>query len=169
VRSILFFCSLHVSITLLAHTEHHHGKHSNTAQAEEPAADLKKVYADINKEYFLSVKPVFDKKCAACHSVDVAAPWYTSIPIVHWIVESDRSEAKEHLEISKGFPFAGHGTPEEDLKAIREVASKGTMPTWLYSFMHPGSKLTEEDKAKVLNWVDTSEKKVTAVVTSPKQ
>jgi cytochrome c peroxidase len=144
----------------IAHPGHHHGEHTNTAKTEEAAPDLKKVYQEINETYVSTVKPIFDQKCAACHSVDVAAPSYASFPIVHWIVEGDRSEAKEHLEISKGFPFAGHGTPKEDLDALKEVVNKNSMPTWLYSFFHPSAKLTEYEKKALLKWISESEKKL---------
>ncbi len=143
-----------------AHPGHHHGEHTNVAKTEEGAPDLKKTYDEINKEYLASVMPIFEQKCAACHSSTAAAPWYSSVPIVHWIVEGDRSEAKEHLEISKGFPFAGHGTPGEDLAALKEVIDKNSMPTWLYSAFHPSSKLTAEEKKTTLKWIDESQKKI---------
>lgn len=149
-----------VCATSLAHQGHHQGEHTNVAKTEEVAPDLKKTYEEINKDYFSEVKPIFKNKCAACHSSDKAAPGYASIPIVHWIVESDRSEAKEHMEISKGFPFQGHGTPMEDLDAIKEAVTKNSMPTWLYSLFHSGSKLNDDEKNKILKWIANSQAKL---------
>jgi len=143
-----------------AHAGHHHGEHTNVAKTLEAPPDLKRTYEDINRDYAALVKPIFDKKCADCHSSDVAAPWYARLPILNSRIESDRSEAKEHLEISKGFPFGGHGTPKEDLDAIAEDVSKGSMPPGLYSFAHPFSKLSDDEKKTVLNWVDNSSKKL---------
>lgn len=160
MKALLAFTAFLISAAAFAHNGHHHGEHTNKAKTEDAAPDLKKTYEEINQEYATSVKPIFEMKCAACHSSGAAAPWYASIPIVHGIVEGDRSEAKEHLEISKGFPFAGHGTPDEDLEAINDVLKKGSMPTALYSFMHPSSKLTEDEKTKVRNWVESSQQKL---------
>jgi hypothetical protein len=84
------------------------------AKIAESPPDLKQIYADIDKSYNSTVEPIFINKCAPCHSLQVESPWYAKIPIVHWVVESDRTEAQKHLEISKGFPFEGHGTPKED-------------------------------------------------------
>lgn len=142
-----------------AHPGHHHGEHTNSAKSEVPP-DIKRVYEQINTEYISLMKPIFDNKCAACHSNSVSSPWYAKIPGVGWIIESDRSEAKEHLDFSNGFPFAGHGTPKEDLAAIKEVVHKGTMPTWLYSFFHPSSRLSRDEKEKILKWVEASENKM---------
>lgn len=84
-------------------------------------------------------------------------PWYAGIPGLHQLIEGDRTEAKEHLEISKGFPFAGHGEPIEDLKAIEETAEKNTMPPGLFSLMHPSLRLTDEDKRKIIDWARGSQ------------
>jgi hypothetical protein len=153
--SVILIVTLFVS-SVLAHQGHHHGPHTNMAKPADAPPELKQTYAQINREYSELVRPIFENKCAACHSSLVSAPWYASVPIVSWIVESDRSEAKEHLEISKGFPFQGHGTPDEDLDAIKEVAQKGTMPPTLYRWMHPEAKLTAAEKKAVMKWIDSA-------------
>lgn len=155
---IIFF--LTYSFVSKAHEGHHHGVHTQAAKLASTKPDLDLVYAEINKNYQTKVKPIFDQKCADCHSAENSAPWYSAIPFVHRLVESDRSEAKEHLEISKGFPFAGHGTPEEDLNAIKDVLKKGSMPTRLYRLMHPSSELTAEERNLVMDWVKVSELKI---------
>jgi hypothetical protein len=151
IRFLIFF-----PMIAFAHEGHHHGAHSQEAKKDDSKAELKLAFEQIQADYISHVQSIFDTKCAACHSSAVMSPWYSSIPGVHQIVEHDRSEAKEHLEISKGFPFAGHGEPIEDLDAIKDAANKGTMPTWLYSLMHPSAKLTVDEKAKIIAWVDKS-------------
>lgn len=155
----------HISTTFIllvsfyghAHERHHKKDHSQVQKKTELTSIAAAASEQIQSEYLKNVKPIFDRKCADCHSADVAAPWYASVPLVGGLVESDRSEAKEHIEISKGFPFAGHGTPAEDLMAIKESVEKDTMPTKLYRFMHPSSKLSEAERSTVLEWVKTSE------------
>lgn len=149
-----------LSLNGFAHEGHHHGTHSTEAKESDANPDIQAIYKNIQADYVKKIKPTFDRKCAACHSQEIAAPWYASIPLAGRIVESDRSEAKEHLEISKGFPFAGHGTPEEDLKAIKDVVTKGEMPTLLYRIFHPSSRLTDQEKAAILEWIERSEGKI---------
>lgn len=150
---------LMLSLSAFAHEGHHSGTHSTQAKENNTRPDVQAAYKNIQEDYLKEVKPIFAQKCAACHSLETAAPWYASMPIAGWIVESDRSEAKKHLEISNGFPFAGHGTPEEDLTAIKEEVTKGGMPTFLYALFHPSSRLTDQERAAVLGWVERSQKR----------
>lgn len=143
-----------------AHEGHHHGGHSTQAKASDAKPDLLSAYGLIQTDYAKNIKPIFDQKCAACHSLESPAPWYAAVPLAGWLVQSDRSEAKEHLEISKGFPFAGHGTPEEDLTAIKEEVEKGEMPTFLYRMVHPSSRLTPQEKQAVISWVNSSQNRI---------
>lgn len=156
----LITIALLANTSVFAHEGHHHGTHTQEAKEKDSEPTVQKTYAEIQVEYLKSVKPIFDAKCAACHSTDVAAPWYAKVPLVGWIIESDRSEAKEHLEISKGFPFAGHGTPKEDLDAIEKVVSENDMPTFLYKLFHPSSKLTGEEKEALAKWAKSSRLKI---------
>ena len=68
----------------------------------------------------------------------------------------DVTEAKKHLDLSQDFPFKGHGSSDEDLKAIAEAVDNGSMPPFRYRILHPDSKLSEADKKKVVGWVDES-------------
>lgn len=158
-KAVTIFCMM-LSVNAIAHEGHHHGAHSTQVKVNDAKPDTQTFYKEIQVDYLKEIKPIFAQKCAACHSLESAAPWYASLPIAGWIVNSDRSEAKEHLEISKGFPFAGHGTPEEDLTAIKEEVTKGEMPTFLYRLFHPSSRLTDQEKMAILAWVDRSQKKI---------
>jgi|GEM_PF-1919429 len=168
MKSFKKYCQIVVltffAATALAHEGHHH--HVVRSQAEKVAGlppDVLLVYSDVNQKYKAQVEPIFEQKCAACHSALVQAPWYASIPGLHQLIEDDRSEAKEHLEISKGFPFAGHGAIDEDLDSIRKMTEKNKMPTRFYKWMHPSSRLTVAEKEMILNWVSESEKQIAAV------
>jgi RNA polymerase subunit RPABC4/transcription elongation factor Spt4 len=163
MRHFILTLAVLLSASAFAHEGHHHGSHSKAAKSSGLNLALTKAYDEINFDYAKSIKPIFENKCAACHSTEVSAPWYGSVPIINWIIESDRSEAKEHLEISKGFPFAGHGTPEEDLDAIKKEVEEGSMPPTLYRWMHSDSKITSSEKTLILKWIDSSKGKLTSV------
>jgi hypothetical protein len=153
----------------LAHEGHHHGTHTQEAKKTDARADLKFAYSEIQADYAKSVQPIFESKCAACHSASSESPWYAALPGISWLIESDRREAKEHLEISKGFPFAGHGEPPENLKAIGDTVTKDLMPPTLYSLMHTSSRLNDSEKETVLAWVNKSQSTLSALSSMEKK
>jgi hypothetical protein len=155
-----------LSSRAFSHEGHHHGSHTQEAKAGQHEPSVQNIYDQIQENYLKDVKPIFVQKCAACHSSTNLAPWYEKVPIVGHIVESDRTEAKEHIEISKGFPFAGHGTNEEDLKAIEDSIKDSSMPPTLYKVFHPSSRLTDEEKKLILTWIQESIEKLKTLESS---
>ncbi len=131
-----------------------HGSHKHTEKSQEKNESLKLMA--INSAYLETVKPIFTKKCFDCHSDQTTFPWYYKIPGVKQLIDEDVSEAKEHLDLSKDFPFAGHGTPEKDLEEINKVILKKKMPPWRYWIIHWESQLTEEERRLVSEWTTQS-------------
>jgi hypothetical protein len=72
------------------------------------------------------------------------------------MMNHDMEEAKEHLDMTKGFPFAGHGTPKKDLEALKETVKEDSMPPWQYKLMHWDSVLTSGEKKIVNQWINES-------------
>ena len=72
------------------------------------------------------------------------------------MMNHDIEEAKEHMDMTKGFPFAGHGIPKEDLEALKETVKEDSMPPWQYKLMHWDSSLTNEEKKIVNQWINES-------------
>jgi len=154
--------ALLIAIIAEAHEGHHHDKSGNSQENKLSASrpEITQVYKQINIQYKENVTLIFESKCAACHSAEAPLPWYSDIPVIHQLIERDRKEAQEHLEISKGFPFAGHGTPEEDLDAIIKTTESGSMPTLFFRLMHPSSALNEREKEIILNWASASKQEI---------
>ncbi|MGE0175118.1 MAG: heme-binding domain-containing protein [Oligoflexales bacterium] len=151
--------------TVLAHGNKHHGEHHDDSEEHETllpaeAAETQKENIDhtgqVNTNYLASVKSIFQKSCANCHSNKTVYPWYYPLPGVKYLIDGDIAEAREHMEISNDFPFAGHGSPEEDLEAIRTVVDEGTMPPLSYRVMHPDSALSDQEKKVISAWVQES-------------
>jgi hypothetical protein len=72
----------------------------------------------------------------------------------------DMSESKKHLDFFKDFPFKGHGTPTEDLEAIKKSVSDKTMPPSTYLIMHRQAELSPEEIKTISDWVDESLKEL---------
>jgi hypothetical protein len=111
---------------------------------------------EINSSYLRDIKPILQKACFDCHSSETRYPWYARLPFAGSLIEADVTEAKKHLDLSQDFPFKGHGSVEEDLKAIGDAVEKKSMPPFRYRILHPDSNLSEADQEKVVSWVDDS-------------
>ena len=95
-----------------------------------------KIYKTINSEYIKDIKPIFKKKCFDCHGAATKFPWYYKIPGVKQMIDYDIKEAKEHLDMSKDFPFISHETPLKDLESLKEVSVENDMPPLRYILGH---------------------------------
>jgi hypothetical protein len=134
-----------------AHEGMHHGEIPHKKEVIKD--DSRITFERINTEYNKAVKPIFEVKCFACHAQGVATPWYGEVPLVKNLIRSDMVEAKEHMDMTKGFPFGGHGTPLEDLEAIQNTLAKGEMPPLRYRLIHWSSSVSENELQIVKSWI----------------
>mgnify|MGYP001261554397 CR=1 FL=1 len=137
--------------------EDHSEDIKNEGDTEMAASKTSKEDLELNAlEYEKSVKPVFQKKCYDCHGSGNEKPWYYVVPGAKQLMNSDMAEAKEHMDMTKGFPFSGHGTPHDDLVSLRKTTKENTMPPKKYLIMHWGNSLSAEDKKIINKWIDNS-------------
>lgn len=142
---------LFVSLSSYAHQGEDHSMHKQEVVGTSDAQ-----LQLINESYQKDVAGIFKAKCMDCHGEAKKLPWYHVLPIAKQIMNDDMKEAKEHLDMRDGFPFKGHGTPKEDLKAIAEVIKKNEMPPLRYKIMHWSSKVSDGEKQTIQAWVDES-------------
>lgn len=138
--------------TSLSHGNDHHAPLDDSSKKDALAKKIEQTALS----YRASVEPIFKQKCFDCHSVNTVYPWYNRVPIVKQMIQRDISTARQHIEMTKGFPFEGHGSPQDDLEAIRKVIQNKSMPPLRYRLMHPHSTLTDSEKQIVLNWINQS-------------
>jgi hypothetical protein len=113
---------------------------------------------EVGASYVAKIRPIFQAKCFDCHSDHPTYPWYYKIPGVKQLIDSDIAEGREYLDLSRDFPFKGHGADPIDktLEEIGETITEGSMPPWYYRPFHPGSKITDEEAKQILAWVRES-------------
>lgn len=137
----------------------HGNAHNKAAHKPNPEkVESEDILDRINKAYLKDVKPIFTQKCMDCHSNRTRYPWYHSLPILQNIIDQDIAEGREHLDLSSDYPFGGHGSPEEDLDAIKEAIRDDSMPPLAYKLMHWSSRITHDEKETIMRWVDNSKK-----------
>lgn len=110
----------------------------------------------INSSYKKRIKPIFKNKCLVCHGQNKKFPWYYSLPLAKQLIDHDVKEAKKHVNMSNDFPFGGHGSPKDDLIALRKSVKKNSMPPLRYKIMHWDSSLTKKEKRVINTWITES-------------
>lgn len=132
------------------------GKLASTGDSEKTKADSlnneETRLVEITTSYQLQVGSLFQRACADCHSGDTRYPWYFVVPGIRQWIKEDIEQAREHMEISNGYPFQSHATPLEDLIAVEKTIQDGSMPPLSYRLMHAGARLTEAEKQLIMNW-----------------
>ncbi len=135
-----------------SHEAHHEAKKTEVVDVE----GLEK----INASYVENVKPLFQKACFDCHSSGASLPWYSSIPGVKQLIQSDIEDAQKHLDMTNDFPFKSHASPKEDLESILKAVTDDSMPPLRFRVMHPSSSFSKVEQKLVEDWVDQSLKEL---------
>ncbi len=155
MKKLVTLCAFSIlGIAAFAHKGHNGRELGRVAKD----SDLKKVSALYERD----VKRIFQRSCFDCHSQNMNFPWYYVFPGASHLINSDIQEAREHLDLTQGFPFKGHGSPQEDLEAIEGVVKDNSMPPFRYWVLHRGTKLPKEEKEIILNWISESKKLLNA-------
>ena len=97
------------------------------------------------------VKAIFRNSCFDCHSNETVWPWYSYVAPASWLLVSDVNEGRENLN------FSNWGNLDRSKQAklreeIWEEIREERMPLWQYRILHPGSKLSQEQKNLIRNW-----------------
>lgn len=105
---------------------------------------------------FENIKPALVRSCYDCHSDQTNYPWYYKLPIIKGLIDSDIKEGREHVDFSKGFPFAGKGSQAEMLREIKHEIADGGMPIRPYRITHWGRLIEPPLQDTVFAWIDSS-------------
>jgi hypothetical protein len=114
-----------------------------------PAAHLTahvRVPADVQK--------ILARSCNDCHSNQTVWPWYSHVAPVSWLVADDVNHGRSHLNFST---WGDYDLAERAslLKEVCEEVSQGKMPLPIYTRVHNGAKVSNEEARSVCNWART--------------
>jgi len=88
--------------------------------------------------------------CYDCHSNETVWPWYTQITPISWLVARDVNEGRERLNLSE------RSADQIDPRELNEQINRGSMPPASYPILHPDAKLTEAQKAALIDGLSLS-------------
>jgi hypothetical protein len=108
---------------------------------------------DISTKYKMSdsVRLVFDKACADCHSNNTKYPWYASVqPLGLWL-DHHVDEGKSEFNINE---FAAYRIAKQNhkLEEVIEQVKEGEMPLKSYTLIHKEADLTEAERVVLTKW-----------------
>ena len=97
------------------------------------------------------VKAIFRNSCFDCHSNETVWPWYSYVAPASWLLVSDVNEGRENLNFSN-WGNLDRSKQTKLREEIWEEIREERMPLWQYRILHPGSKLSQEQKNLIRNW-----------------
>jgi hypothetical protein len=109
---------------------------------------------DISKIYAVpaDVQSILKTSCYDCHSNNTVYPWYAQIQPAAWWLADHIKEGKKELNFSE---FASYriGRQYRKLEEVNKEVKENEMPLESYLWIHKNSKLSDEQKLTLANWV----------------
>ena len=90
--------------------------------------------------------------CYDCHSNNTHYPWYSFMQPGAWSMASHIKEGKADLNFSEFGAYSSR-RQQSKLQAIINSINDNTMPLSSYIILHKNAKLSEENKALLLDWI----------------
>ena len=109
--------------------------------------DFQKIYAVPDK-----VVSMLKISCYDCHSNNTHYPWYSFMQPGAWLMASHIKEGKADLNFSEFGAYSSR-RQQSKLQAIINSINDNTMPLSSYIILHKNAKLSEENKALLLDWI----------------
>ena len=102
------------------------------------------------------VRKVLRSACYDCHSNETRWPWYSHVAPASWLVHKDVRRARGEMNLSEW----GLMRPKDRARLREEMWEEieaGNMPLPIYRLVHPGARLTEEQRDVLRRWMLANE------------
>jgi hypothetical protein len=128
---------------------------AETNPPEDPSHNIKAV-AQVTPE----VDQIFSRSCNDCHSHKTVWPWYSKIAPASWLVASDVTDGRRHLNFSE---FATYKTERQQrrLSEICDEVTEGGMPLKQYTWIHKETPLDRQQRDTVCAWTKAEQQRIT--------
>jgi hypothetical protein len=97
------------------------------------------------------VSRILERACYDCHSNSTRWPWYSRVAPVSWWLADHVTEARSHLDFTD-WPAHDADKAAHKLAEIYDEVAAGEMPLSSYVLLHPGARLSDADRGKILGW-----------------
>ena len=100
------------------------------------------------------VEAILKRSCFDCHSNQTKWPWYSHVAPISWMVVRHVELGRKEMNFSEwGAYFPG--TRKRKLQWMQRALHEEVMPLWSYRMMHPNARLSDNDRARLLEWIQT--------------
>jgi hypothetical protein len=106
-----------------------------------------------------AVLKTLERSCQNCHSEKTEWPWYSYIAPMSWLVESDVSQARDHMNLSHWDEY----TVEEKqtiLSLVGAVVRSRAMPPARYTLIHANAQLSAAEREEVYGWAHAERRRL---------
>jgi hypothetical protein len=110
-----------------------------------------------------AVLSVIERSCQNCHSDRTEWPWYSHIAPMSWLVESDVSEARSHMNLSRWDEY-GLDEKRDILARVGAVVRSHQMPPARYTLIHASAKLAPAEREQIYGWAHAERKRLKSVM-----
>jgi cytochrome c len=107
------------------------------------------------------IRGMLAQKCGDCHSNNTRWPLYSRVAPVSWLIESDVSEGREHLNLSRWEQYANDSRIDL-LARIGSQLRQDKMPLRQYELLHPEARLSEQERKLIQDWAKAERKRLMA-------
>lgn len=97
------------------------------------------------------IAQILKRSCADCHSNETVYPWYSGIAPLSWGMYDHIRLGRADLNLSVWGTYSEERRARK-LEEMCEEVSEGHMPHYQYLWLHPGSKLSSEQKSALCEW-----------------
>ncbi len=97
-----------------------------------------------------STRELAVRACFDCHSNQPVFPWYSNVAPVSWLVVKDIREARSKMN------FSEWDLPQREAMAATDEIRDGNMPLPIYLPLHPEARLSEAEKAALIQGLDAT-------------
>ena len=97
---------------------------------------------------------LFKGACYDCHSHETQYPGYTSFQPLGWWIRSHIRGGKQNVNFSE-WTLADADKKKHNIQECIEKIGNKQMPLKSYGWMHDSGKLTDENRAAMINWLRT--------------
>ena len=108
---------------------------------------------DITKTFNVpeNVQLVLKAACYDCHSNNTNYPWYSRIQPFGWLLAKHIRNGKAELNFNE---FGSYSLRRQisKMSGLGNSVKDGTMPLFSYTMIHKSARLSNEDKALLIDW-----------------
>jgi Haem-binding domain len=101
------------------------------------------------------IEATLRRSCYDCHSNETHWRWYSAIAPVSWMVANHVEMGRKEMDFSEWRTYYP-ATQRRKLEWMGRALHEEVMPPFSYRVIHPGSRLSDQDRAALEQWI-TSE------------